>query len=354
MAVGLRDVARLAGVSVKTVSNVVHDYPHVSDETRKRVEGALVELGYKPNLSARHLRGGRSGVLALAVPELREPYFAELAQNVVSEADRKGYTVLIDQTEGRPSRERLVLEGIRAQLIDGLIFSPLALGRRDLARRVDATPMVLLGERVSGEVADHVAIDNVAAARQAVAYLASLGRRRVAAIGAQHMPSGTTARLRLLGYRQALEQAGLAYDPDLVAETPTFHRAEGRVAMQRLLAHARPDAVFAFNDLLALGAMRACFEAGAQVPDDVAVVGFDDIEEGTFTTPSLTTVAPDKPAIAATAVGLVLARIGCGAACLPREVVASHTLLVRESTAGAHARLSRRPPEPPLAAEGGI
>ena len=182
----LKDVARLAGVSPKTVSNVIHGYAHIREETRGRVQRALDELNYRPNLSARHLRAGRSGVIALAVPELGIPYFAELADCVIRAAAEHGWTVLIDQTDGLAERERLVTAGIRDQLIDGLIFSPLALGREALLRRTDDTPMVLLGERTHDGPADHVAIDNVAAAKAATAHLVGLGRRRVA-------PSATSA-----------------------------------------------------------------------------------------------------------------------------------------------------------------
>ncbi|MFD2351672.1 LacI family DNA-binding transcriptional regulator [Nonomuraea ferruginea] len=144
----LKDVAALAGVSIKTVSNVVNGYPFVKPETRERVERAIAELNYRPNLTARNLRQGRSGVIALAVPDLDIPYFAELATNVITAADRHGWTVLIDQTQGDRAKERLVVSGIRAHLIDGLLFSPLALTAADLAQRADHTPMVLLGERI--------------------------------------------------------------------------------------------------------------------------------------------------------------------------------------------------------------
>jgi DNA-binding LacI/PurR family transcriptional regulator len=160
--VRLKDVALRAGVSVKTVSNVVNGYEHVTDRTRSRVKQALDELGYRPNLSARSLRTGRTGLIAIAVPRLDQPYFAELAGCVVRAAERHGLTVLIDQTDGLPDRERLVVSGIRPHSIDGLIFSPLALGEADLRAADLATPLVLLGERIFDGGADHVAIDNVA------------------------------------------------------------------------------------------------------------------------------------------------------------------------------------------------
>lgn len=346
MAATLHDVALRAGVSIKTVSNVVNGYAHVSPATRTRVEQAVAELGYRPNLAARSMRGGRSGILALAVPELGVPYFAELAQSVIRAADREGFIVLIDQTEGLLDRERLVCQGIRSQLIDGLIFSPLALDDDELAARTDTIPTVLLGERVAGKTADHVVIDNVEAARQAVSHLAGLGRSRIAAVGAQYSRTGETARLRLAGYKSALAAAGLPFRPELVAETTSFHRHDGAAAMVRLLdAGARPDAVFAFNDLTAIGVLRACYDRGIRVPEDVAVIGFDDLEEGRYSVPALSTISPDKDFIGQTAVRLVADRLADSArdGSTPldgsqgfqvREVIAPHRLEARESTMG--------------------
>ena len=335
----MRDVARRAGVSVKTVSNVVNGYAHITPGTRERVERAITDLGYRPNLTARGLRNGRTGTVALAVPELGMPYFAELAQHVVAAADERGWTVLIDQTEGLRERERLVAAGFRDQIIDGLLFSPLALTAADLAERSDGTPMVLLGERIGGSgdgslVADHVMIDNVAAARDATAHLIASGRRRVAAIGAQDQASGATARLRLEGYRQALAAAGLPYDPALVVPAARYHRADGAEGIARLLRLAEPpDAVFCFNDPLALGAIRRLWELGVRVPGDIAVAGFDDIEDGRYSVPTLTTVAPDKAELARQAVALLARRLaGRAEPPPPEEIEVGHHLVVREST----------------------
>ena len=334
----LKDVAERAGVSIKTVSNVVNGYLHVRADTRDRVERAIRELQYRPNLSARSLRAARSGVVALALPELDVPYFAELARHIVAAAETRGWTVLIDQTEGSRERERVVVDGIRRELIDGLIFSPLALTAGDLAGRSDATPMVLLGERIGGSdlVADHVVVDNVAAARAATSHLVELGRRRIAAIGAQQIASGVTARLRLRGYRAALRRAGLGFDESLVRPAPAYHRADGAAAMAALLDLPEPpDAVFCFNDLLALGALRTLLRSGVRVPEDIAVVGFDDIEDGRYATPTLSTVKPDKAEIARLAVELLADRLAGDRDTAPRELVAGHELVIRESTTGA-------------------
>ena len=330
----LKHVAELAGVSVKTVSNVVNGYVHVTDGTRTRVQRAIEQLNYRPNLAARQLRQGRSDVIALALPELDLPYFAELARSVIRCAEAQGWTVLIDQTDGLVEREQLVLDGIRGRLIDGLIFSPIALGAADLEARRDTTPLVLLGERVFDGPVDHVAIDNVAAARAATAHLIGLGRRRIAAIGDQPLPTSQTAHLRLRGFTEATGDAGLAVRPEWVVEVERYHRADGAAAMRRLLELPEPpDAIFCFNDLMALGALREAHEHGVRVPEDVAIVGWDDIEEGRYSTPTLTTISPDKQRIATLAVDFLAARLGADTE-PPHEATAPFTLAVRESTAG--------------------
>lgn len=332
MAARLRDVAERAGVSVKTASNVVNNYPHIRPATRKKVEQAIAELHYRPNLSARRLKHGRAGFLALAVPQMDSPYFAELAAHVSAEATRRGYILLLDVTGAEAEAEQLVLEGMRSHVIDGVIFSPLALTAEQIAARSDKLPMVLLGERGVPDGYDHVAVDSVAAARAVTEHLLSTGRRRVAAIGRES--AAGTASVRLEGYHQALAAAGIDADPDLVVGVPHYEREDGRQAMQILLALPEPpDAVFCFNDLMAVGALRACAEAGIKVPEQIAIAGFDDIPEGRYTTPSLTTVSPDLALLSHSALDMLLDRIdgGSGAA---NEVSVPWRLVVRESTAG--------------------
>ncbi len=339
MRVRLRDVADHAGVSVKTVSNVVNGYVHVSPGMRERVQLSIEELGYRANLSARSLRRGRSGVIALAVPALDMPYFAELTRCVVQEAEQLGYTVLVDQTDGLRDREEIVATGVRSHLIDGLILSPVAMGYTELSEVGSETPIVLLGEKVGGADIDHVAFDNVAAAQAATEHLLAQGRTRVAAIGYQaggEARSGVAA-VRRAGYEQALAAAGLVLDPALTRSVPAYERAAGADAMASLLdppGSEPPDAVLCFNDQLALGALRTLAVRGFRVPDDIAVMGIDDIEDGRFSTPTLTTIAPDKAAIAREAVRLLTDRIVRPAA-PTREVSVGFTLVPRESTLGA-------------------
>jgi DNA-binding LacI/PurR family transcriptional regulator len=336
MGASLKDVAALAGVSVRTVSNVVNDFPLVAPETRQRVRQAIEELQYRPNIAARNLRGGRSGLVGLVIPELDSPYFGELAALLVRAAEQRAWTLLVDQTDGDPERERRLLEGMRGQVVDGLIMSPWGLSPAELRRRTDAVPLVLLGEQDSDGLIDHVSVDGTAAAVDATRHLIGIGRRRIAAIGVQpHLTNGTAAQ-RLHGYRTALSEAGLHCEPALEVPVAALHRADGAQAMRRLLdGGPPPDAVFCFSDQLALGALRAALEWGLSVPGDLAVVGFDDIEDGRYATPSLTTVAPDKAQIAYRAIECLAARLGPDPLVGPaRRIVADHRLIVRESTAG--------------------
>ena len=332
----LRDVALRAGVSVRTVSNVVNGYAPVSAEKTARVRAAVDDLGYRPNLLARNLKQGRSRILALVVPELDVPYFAELTRLVIAEARAHGYTVIIDQTDGDEQQEReLIMEKPRALAFDGVIFSPLSLSLEQLRSRANSNPLVLLGERIFPDVADHVAIDNVTAAREATEHLLSLGRRRIAAIGDQPSGTGGTAQLRTEGFRQAYDRAGIALDESLIVGAPHFHRDNGAWAMESLLARSDPpDALFCYNDLLALGAMRVALSRGLRIPEDLAIVGFDDIEDGRYSTPTLTTVAPDKLKIARYAVERLIRRIESGDTSAPKEIRTPHVLMRRESTEG--------------------
>jgi DNA-binding LacI/PurR family transcriptional regulator len=333
--VSLKHVAARAGVSVKTVSNVVNGYEHVTEATRGRVQQAIDELNYRPNLVARNLRRGRTNVIALVLPELDLPYFSELARSVIKAAEGIGLTVLIDQTDGLAEREQVVLDGSFGRLIDGLIFSPITLGAEELERRRDTTPLVLLGERVYEGPADHVSIDNVAAARMATQHLVGLGRRRIAAIGDQLHPTYQTAHLRLRGYVEALAEADLPAPQVWRPPVESYHRADGAAAMRRLLdLPEAPDAVFCFNDLLALGALRTLHERGVRVPEDIAVVGWDDVEDGRYSTPTLTTIAPDKQQIASLAVEYLAAQLDSTTHEAPREVTADFSLAVRESSVG--------------------
>ncbi|MET0133522.1 MAG: LacI family DNA-binding transcriptional regulator, partial [Kibdelosporangium sp.] len=267
----LKDVAMLAGVSVKTVSNVVNGYSFVKPENERRVREALAATGYRPNVGARNLRRGRTGFIALMVPELSIPYFGELAGGIITAAHEHDWSVLIEQTQGLRDPERATLASLGPHMVDGAIISPEALENEDFVQHPTGVPMVLLGEHALDVPIDHVGIDNVRAARSAVQHLIDMGRTRIAVIGQN--PNRGTATQRLAGYRKALSEAGLPQHDDLIASAVQYHHSDGAEAMARLLTLPQaPDAVFCFNDMLAHGAVRAAAERGYQVPHDIAIV----------------------------------------------------------------------------------
>jgi LacI family repressor for deo operon, udp, cdd, tsx, nupC, and nupG len=331
--VTLRDVAAHAGVSPRTVSNVVNDFAHVAPATRARVQASIEALGYRPNLVARGLRRGRTGIVTLLLPDLTVAYFAELAHEVVEGATRLGATVLVDETGGDAGRERALLDtAVESSWVDGVLLSSLGLAEPDLAGLRTRMPVVLLGERTAGSALDHVGIDNVQAAAEAVTHLLQGGRTRIVALGGCADPLDVTSRLRLDGYRRAMSSAGLPADGEHVP-TVDYGRASARAAVHALMERPEPpDGLFCFSDELAAGALRALYERGARVPADVAVVGFDDAATSAYLTPGLTTVRQDRAAIAREALGILLERVA-GDRGPPRDVMVPHELVVRETSA---------------------
>lgn len=328
----LREVAELAGVSLKTVTNVMHQRSNVRESTRARVQAAIDELGYHPNLSARNLALGRAGTIALVVPQLDMPYFASLAMHVLDVADSRGWFVLIVQTRGDAEAERRILAGAFPQRLDGVIFDPLHVTAEEIRHRADGTPLVLIGEGPHRGVADHVGIDNHAASKAAVAHLAETGRTRLGMIGAS---SEAAPNDRGEGFLDGVASLGLATSPGWMRGVSANTGEQGAAATAALLdgldGAPLPDGLFCATDWLALGAIRELTTRGIRVPDDVAVVGFDDIPYGRVSTPTLTTIASARDEIARAAVeSLERAQ---RAPSEPREIQAGFQLVVRESTA---------------------
>jgi DNA-binding LacI/PurR family transcriptional regulator len=329
--VRLVDVAERAGVSMKTVSNVVNGYAHVQPKLRERVQTAIDELGYRPNLTARRLATGKTGMIALAMPEIDHPYFAEIASHLAAAASARGYRVIIEQTLSDPVAERAVLEDRDAGLVDGVIFQPTRMATLDIAKLHDDLPLVLLGEVEAPVTTDHVMIDNVAAASAGVRHLLTLGRRRIAFLGLVRGDITATNRQRLLGYQEALVEAGIRPDPALVLTAEGFAAQDSEAAIGAALgAGLEFDAVLCRDDRFAAGAVAALRRAGVAVPAEVAVIGWDDTAITAYTAPTLTSISPDKRALAERAFELLLERMrghhGPG-----RHIVVDHAIAVRES-----------------------
>ncbi|QPZ39354.1 LacI family DNA-binding transcriptional regulator [Paramicrobacterium chengjingii] len=347
----IKDVAAKAGVSWRTVSNVIHGHRYLRPETKEKVESAIAELGYRPRVAARQLRGGKSNLLTLAVPYISHPYFARLAHAVVEAAGREKYDVLIDETHGRIEREKRVARGYGSILTDGIIFSPLSMTVEEIVENRDSTPLVLLGEHLLNPHIDHVILDNVTSTQEATEHVISSGRRRIGFLGYLALGTLGTADLRFEGYKKALDAAGIPFDPGLVVgaahsdpEDASFgpegdySREEGFARAESLIGRIGDfDAIICANDLLAIGLLHAFRLHDVRVPEDVMVLGWDNAPEGAFTAPSLTTVSPDLDSVATYAVEALLRRIDDPAA-EPSGQVAPHELVLRESTEGIEHR----------------
>ncbi|WP_309103872.1 LacI family DNA-binding transcriptional regulator [Microbacterium sp.] len=327
------DVARLAGVSTKTVSNVVNGNGYVSSATRERVESAIRSLDYRVNLAGRALRSGRSGVIGLAIPSLSVAYFAELAERVIVAAEEFGLVVQIERT-GSLERERSFLASSRVHHLDGLVFNPMDHWSDDLGSVELPVPTVILGDHAVGPGVVHVSTDQTAAAQLATRHLLDIGRRRIAAIGARSADPRHAASLRFAGYGRALAAAGIGIDSALVVEADQWSQVNGALAMRELLSRDVPfDAAIAFNDSLAFGAMRTLEEAGRHVPADVAIIGIDNIAESEFSIPSLSTVDLGTMQIAETAVQALVRQLNSDDPTPPERVPIDFRLVRRESTA---------------------
>lgn len=309
MAVTMNDVARAAGVSLKTVSNVLNDYEYIRESTRQRVQDAIAELGYEANLTARSLRSGKTKMIGLVLSDLSSPYYAELASRLMSVAAESGYRVLVEQSNADPAVELAALRGPFRQLTDGLLFTPLSMDVEEVESHRGAKPLVLLGEHILDPRLDVVTMQNEVAAAAVTSHLLESGRRRVAVVGAGIDDTTGSPGLRMNGYRAALADAGVPFDTDLVV-SGDWRRDGGADAVAALLERGTQfDAVFGLNDVLALGAMHELLVRGVKVPGDVAVVGFDDIDEASFSSPSLTTVSPGMDEIVRRSLALLLDRI---------------------------------------------
>jgi len=330
--VRMRDVAAHAGVSPRTVSNVVNDYVHVSPAMRARVQRSIDELGYKMDYLARGLKSGRTGFITMVVPYLDEPYFAMLAQAVVRTAADRGIGVLVEMTGNDPAAEQKILHGGIPNISDGVLLCHLGHPLDSGSQPPPGFPLVIMGEHCPGPHLDHVGTDDVAAARAAVQHLIDSGRRKIIMIGAG---IGDSSRLRYDGYRRALAAAALEPAGILAPHDREATRGAGMAEMSSYLDGGAqvPDAIFAYNDAMAIGAMRSLAEHGLSIPGDVAVVGVDDIAEAAYLTPSLSSIAFDLDGLAGRALDLLEEQTRpSGGPRAPRHDFTPFRLVAREST----------------------
>jgi LacI family transcriptional regulator len=291
MALTLEDIAQMSGVSRSTVSRVINGDPNVSEQTRTKVLDLIQDIGFQPNLAARGLAVGRTRVIGLVIPTgltsiFSDPYFPLLIQGVSSACNARGYSVMLWLAE--PEYERMTISQILYNgLIDGVIVSSMLMEDPLIERLSESQrPFITVGRHPTNDRINFVDVDNRAGAYQGVSYILHTGRRRVAMItGPRNVIAGLD---RYQGYLDALRMRGLEPQPELVVEGE-FSDSSGYLAMKRLLPK-RPDSVFVASDAMAFAAMRAIQETGLRIPEDIAVVGFDDIPPAATSIPPLTTI----------------------------------------------------------------
>lgn len=327
----LADVGAVAGVSAKTVSNVLLERPGVSEATRAAVLAAVEEVGYRVNLAGRGLASGRTGTVAVVVPNLYQPYFAELAERVILSLEAHGYTTMIRIAHDEAAEHEAAL-GPATRDVDGVIVCPHFFSREAVVRKPPLRPVVQLGSTPTG-LLDCVVMGERVGSEAMTRHLLDSGRRRIAAVW--NSPGGAPpGGERFDGYLAALAAYDITPDPALfVSGSDWDRRASGYEAMVGLLrSGADFDAALCVNDAVAVGALRALRRHGRRVPEDVAVSGFDDTDEAEFTTPSLSSVSPEQQEMVAAAVRMLLERIE-GHDGPPREVRTGAHLVLRASTA---------------------
>ncbi len=288
--VTLRDVAQIASVSEKTVSNVINNWPYISLETRERVKRAMVETGYRPSQVARSLVTGRTHSIGIVVPDISNPFFSTAFRGCEDKLNGHQYSVFLCNTDEDLEREKYYLESLVNRGVDGLILMGSRADEAMLHQYVgnDVPVISIDGSTQSGPLRfTAIEIDNAGGAERMVQHLIEHGNKKIAYLsGASHR---LPARERFRGYRKALEAAGLVYDSTLVVEeSPSI--GGGYNAALTLLQHHQPDALFCYNDLMAIGAIAAAEELNLKVVDELAVVGFDDIAPAALITPMLSTV----------------------------------------------------------------
>ena len=329
--VTLEDVAAEARVSKSSVSNVIRNHPHVRETVRHRVNAAIEKLGYRPQAIGQNLVSGRTGLVSLAIPNFAQPYFAELAREVVAAADALGMRLVVQQTDNLLDRERDAADAWNLGASDGLIFSPSVIEDDEIERRRGSMPLVLLGERSKLSTVDRVGIDSVAISRAATQHLIDQGRTRLVMIGDKTFGDAFVVSEREEGFHAALEAAGLQ-EAGPVGAVRDWTREDGAHAANELLdAGVDFDAIFCANDLLALGAMAALRVRRVRVPEDVAVIGIDDIEESQYAAPSLTTMFIDKEWMAHQALRLLGKQLADPDA-EPEQLMVPFRLIPRGST----------------------
>jgi LacI family transcriptional regulator len=326
------DVARCARVSQAMVSYVINGSSvSIPAETRKRIVKAMEELGYIPNVTARRLRRGTTLTVAGIIPDITNPFYPAFERGIQDIVDQQNYDLIIYNTDGKQAKEEKCVHSLLQGRVDGVVGVFFHLSAKELFALLEQGIAVVRLEAVPKEAGklplDNIYIDNVAAAKEAVTYLTKKGHKRIGMLASEDGPSS----FRVRGYKEALEQHGLHLDNKLI-QTGSYNEEGGFETMQRLLELAKPPtAIFAANDLMAMGAMAAIRKAGLHIPDDIAVIGFDDIPSAKLIHPTLSSVAQQQRRMGQRAAEMLFERLSGNAPTTGRSEEIPYQLMPRES-----------------------
>ena len=325
----IHDVARAADVSVATVSRVLNNSPAVTEKTRKMVIDVISELKYQPNLLGRNLRRMETRMVLVLLPSISNPFYSQIVKGIEDVGHENGYNIMLCNTDSNKQREKVYLELLKNKLLDGVIFMAPELDKDALSEIGKSFPVVQCCEYKEGTGVSHVSIDNTSASLKATNHLIAMGHRRIAMLSCENNFVSTACRES--GYKKALENAGIEFDASLIKYGDYGFKSGLELTKQLLSIEKKPTAIFAVSDMMAIGGAKAVRENGLKIPEDMAIMGFDDIDFASMVDPMLTTISQPKYDLGCTAMVLLLKQVN-GELKEPQNIFLEHELIIREST----------------------
>ena len=324
----IQDVARKAGVSTATVSRVLNNRNVVSENTAVKVEQAIHELNYEPSVLGRNLRTSESRLLLVLIPSIANSFYTEIIRGIEDTAIKQGYNILLCETGANPERESIYMNLVRNRLADGIISMDPAVDKVRLTELAKSHPIVQCSEYDENGAISYVTIDSELAAYQAVKYLLQIGHQKIGFLNSDN--KYLYARNRYEGYAKALKEFNIPLNPKWIYNVESIGFEQGQQAMRSLLSQSdRPTAVFADADILAIGALKEINTYGLHVPNDIALVGFDNIEFSKMTQPTLTTISQPMYRMGNESARMLINKIKGKSV---ESIILNHELLIREST----------------------
>lgn len=327
MPVTIKDIAKVAGVSHTTVSRALKRHPAISIETTERIQNIAQQMGYTPSAVAQSLLARRTMTIGMVVTTIADPFITRVVEGVESVAQAANYSVFLATSHNNPNQEIAVVEMLHHRRVDAIIVTASRVGSL-YTSQLDKTqvPIVLINNQEEGEYLHSIGVDDVQGAQLAVEHLISLGHRRIGYLGVNNRPRSN--KRRLTGYQNALKQTGIKFDPALIFHPEADYTTRGQKGLPYFLS-ANATAIFCYNDLTAMGLIMACRQRNIAVPDQLSVVGFDNVEFSTYVTPPLTTIAQPRLILGQMAMKMTLSLLNDQDA---QDQVLPCELIVREST----------------------